>query len=266
MRSLFLCSLGLLAFIVSTGCDRASPTQPQYLPDKPKKVPVKTDVDSILAEVRREKRLDSGEEYEAVALVRKHIPTDHPRRSEVFKTLLEIGYGKKDLGGKTLIVKAAVPYAAREDIPAILEIPKHGPFIETIEYPILRQLAELKDPSCAEEVAKGLQFGDQHGLPHRLDYARTLRALGPAAEKAVRPYALPLQPSGQKHEPETRQRAIEVLADIGNEETITFLDGLEAGVSSIKSAIDAAIKKLSERKKQNYSSYFLPKTMFQGRS
>lgn len=249
----FHLSVGLIvATLLGGGCDRGKRPPPNNPPDTTtagRPEPVKTDVDSLLAELRREKPTGSPDDEKTAALLRKHVPTDHPRRAEVFKALLDIGYAKKDPLSKDLLVRTAVPYADKAEIPALLDIPNHGPYVNLVWGNVLTRLAELKDPSCAEVVARSLPFDHGRTL-HQREAAKVLRAIGPAAEPAVRPYARPTLPAGGENLIESRELAIEVLGDIGNEETVAFLQEQRAEAPPrITGAIDRAVKAIQSRKK-----------------
>ena len=241
-----------LVFVI-LGCEsRQKPTPIGTPPPSSSKEEPKTpDVDSLLAEVRREKpKNDYGVgDYKAVSELLKYVPADHPRRGEVFKQLLEIGYGRSDPNSKDEIVRAAIRYAGKDEVPELMDIPNHGPYVNLVWSNVLARLAEIKDPSCAETVAEWIQFDVGKRHHHQRDAAKVLRAIGPPAEKSVRPYALANQPSGQPQLLETRVLAVEILGDIGDKVTIDFLDGLD-GPPKFKDAVARATKAINSRTKR----------------
>jgi hypothetical protein len=250
LASLSMCLAALI--FVTPACDsRKGPTPASTLPPapSPKQEPKTPDVDSLLAEVRREKPRHNveGEDFKAISQLHNYVPANHPRQRDIFKQLLEIGYSREDANSKDLIVRAAIRYAGKDEVPELLDIPNHGPYVNLVWANVLARLAEIKDPSCAETVAKSIQydFGRTH---HQRDAAKVLRAIGSPAEKAVRPYALPNQLSGQPHQLETRMLAVDILGDIGDKATIDFLNGLD-GPPMFKDAVARATKAINSRTK-----------------
>ena len=126
--------------------------------EQPKKQPPRNDFDGLVEEVKE--KIEANDVFgmkDTLQRVQKNIPKNHPRRAEMFKVLNE---GSK---GENVFIKgdctgAAIRLCGEKEIPELLAMfkEKRNVFAEDA---IFNQLAELKDPSCAEPMVELLSEG-----------------------------------------------------------------------------------------------------------
>jgi len=158
------------------------------------------------------------------------------RREEVAKAL-EAAALDKDFWLQQPAIRALNLWAGPENAPALIRL------LETVDWPtrtvICPILGRLKDPAAAAAMAKLLP-----GLGDRAAASAALKAIGPAAEKAVIPY-LTHKDSWAASE------ACHILKEIGTEASIAPLQEVLKGKPDfmVGPAASNALKAIQERKK-----------------
>jgi predicted Zn finger-like uncharacterized protein len=156
-------------------------------------------------------------------------------RGEVAKAL-EALLNDPDVFARQAGVKALEVWGGKDNVPALLKLVGHtDPFTR---WAVIDALGKFKDARAAEPVAERLvDFGD------RGHAAQTLRAIGPAAEKAVGKHLT----SGDLF---LRRDACLILKDIGTKESVPVLEVASKDSNPfVSGAAQEALKAIAERKK-----------------
>jgi S1-C subfamily serine protease/HEAT repeat protein len=150
-----------------------------------------------------------GAALNCLANLGARVNTAGERREDVAKALeplLKDGDG----GKRRAAVKALGFWGGKEDVPLVIPMLNDADVFTRGE--VFEALARFKDPRCAEAVAEHLV-----PLGERGNAAKVLRAVGPAAEKAVLKYLT--------HEDGfVRMEACNILKDIGTKQSVPELE------------------------------------------
>jgi predicted Zn finger-like uncharacterized protein len=146
----------------------------------------------------------------------KKAPVDPLRRDEVARRLVELLKGS-DVLLRPKSADALAVWGTREQVPALLDVLDDPKF--DLRAAAIEALGAIKDPRAAEPVAKRLpDFSD------RRHASRTLIAIGPPAEAAVRPYL-------RHKDAAVRNEAARILQRIGNPKAEGGLDEALGGLT-----------------------------------
>jgi hypothetical protein len=250
-----------LLLVVTAGCSRreaqrsgvpALSDDPAFQPVVAKKEPPKTDFDSVLADFRVKALKydfnDATAGTDALKRVRDTIPRDHPRHAEVFRTLVEVGDNTKDVVGKPSYYVAAAGYAAKEEVPELIDLVNREAANDAMFSEAVKRLKELKDPRCVPAALKW--WTSRRADAYERKAFELVKAIGPRAEKPVQPYARPNPPHKGLDELSTRQGAIRILAEIGTEDSLPLLKSLLTDeVPAHRKAAQEAIAAIQKRAK-----------------
>jgi hypothetical protein len=276
MRLLWCLVPGSALLFVTAGCSKKaqeSPRNPEPVADngRPKQAdpgagnlpqewsdpfsadkggPAKTDFDSVLAMFR-----ETTAKYDprtmawgyALRGLRKYIPPDHPRHAEVFHALVKLGRDKKsDPYAKDSLLGIATEYAGKDEVPEVVALVDEERNSQSLYAVAIKRLKELKDPSCIPAAVRWWTTRSNGRVDAQAD--ALLRALGPAAEKAIQPYAAPNPPMVPIQEIAIRRAAISLLADIGTANSLPVLQSvLSDKAKSLHKDAQAAMQSIQKR-------------------
>jgi HEAT repeat protein len=164
--------------------------------------------------------------------------TDHPQRSSVFKALLALCTFPDPKGNTATELHHAMKWASGDDLKTVCEtlVASEG------SMSVFKKLEELRDVRSAETVA---MFLTKPLL--QTEATKVLKAIGPAAMKAVAVYAVPAYPNGAAIDLFTRWAAIDALGEMGTKECIPLLQQIGAAQLDYRDKALEAIKKIIAR-------------------
>ena len=169
-----------------------------------------------------------GAALKSLASLGERVNRPGERREDVARALAPL-LEDHDGGKRNAAVKALAAWGGKEDVPLLIPMLKDPDVF--VRGSVFEALAKFKDERCAEAVAEQLMAPDQRG-----NASKTLKALGPVAEKAVLKY-LPHVDWG------VRLEACNILKEIGTRASVPELEKRvqEGGLvgPAAKAALDA---------------------------
>jgi hypothetical protein len=226
--------------------DSAGPPPPQF-----KKPDLPSSPDAAIADFKAKclkmNTLDPDANDFAFMNLKKVIPSNHARRADAFRALVEVGTESEDIPNKGSYLAAAAEYAGKEEVPELIAIVDRESHDTTLYKAAVKQLKTLKDSKSAAAAAKWLATRNLNGYDR--DAAGLLRAIGPPAESAVRPYAQAKLPSEKSNTNlDVRVEALMILKDIGTAESLPALQALKTDPAArIQREAQEAIKAIQAR-------------------
>jgi HEAT repeat protein len=184
---------------------------------------------------------DTGIEQVIVEKLRTLKP-DNPKGGEVFTVLQDISKTGQNVFFRGDAAKEACRWAGKTEVPKMAEwlVECKDGGVESI---ILARFKELKDPRCADTVARFI------GTFKKDEAKAVFRVLGPAGEKALHPYAMEKGPDGQNIVWFNRTPVLELLGEIGTKDSVPLLNQLSNDPNKfVRDAATAALSKVKARK------------------
>jgi hypothetical protein len=165
---------------------------------------------------------------------------DHPKRAEIFKGLIDCCKTPDPKGyGKRASYLGALKWSSAEEVGALCDLLVYSGG----ESVVFLKLKEYKDPRTADTEAAFLAAPLKAG-----ETAAVLKEIGSPAEKSVMPYTLRAFPNGAQVPFATRAAAVDLLGEIGTQESVPLLRQLTAD-PQVQAAANKALAKVLGRGK-----------------
>lgn len=218
---------------------------------------VATDTPSLIQALQEIDRNSKVPECTALLKqVEQNIPVNSPRRLDVLKairraasqTKLFPGTGQMQHDIATEFVRSALRYAVKEDINELMGMFREHDGNATVKDLLTDRFAEWKDLAYADRLQS--EFGNFIAA-NRRRAAKVFRAIGAPAETiALRYVGRDPQAKGDTaREDAMRFEVIELLGEIGTQESVTRFKQLQGESPQVQKWIDDAVKKIRERHK-----------------
>jgi S1-C subfamily serine protease/HEAT repeat protein len=181
----------------------ADPVRPPVVAPRPSGPPKGEELTKLLADLKAD---DDATRQTAASILQQAPPRQ--RRDEVRKALQEL-LTAKEPATRTAGVLALTACDPKEAAPAVVKL--LGDPVPAVRQAVVNALKELKDPRVAEAVAARLPVDG-------LGVVDVLKAMGPAAEKAVIPYL------DDKYAGVTRFWTFNIIGEIGTAASLPALE------------------------------------------
>lgn len=223
---------------------------PGSLPTRPTKEKSKYDFDMMLADMKatagRKTTGSPQNDNPALNQLTLVFPPGNEKDAIIYKALLETA-SKLELKDRRRYIHQAVRYAGKENANDLLAIAREYANSPATSREIFQRLAELNVPSTYPLIAAMLKNNDGQLLA---EAAKTLRKIGPPAEKAVHPYAAAKGPDGKTNDFVLRTQALQILSEIGTVDSIPMLQMLQKDTSgAIANSAGLALEAIKKRAK-----------------
>lgn len=200
----------------------------------------KNDIDSLLAELNNSMTSDPNAADALIKRITTNIPTDSPRRAEVFKAVLATLKREKSLTDNQWL-ELTLRFASTQDISELTALMKERWRWGGARGEIMQKLIELKAPNVQSLLIEDLKSSNINDRTHA---AAELRKMGSSVEKDVQSVAGP-----ENSNYDGRINAIKLLGDIGSEDSATFLLSLKEKDPLLRDKINDAEKRIRARMK-----------------
>ena len=202
----------------------------------------KNDIDSLLAELNDPMTSEPNAADSLIKRITTNIPTDSPRRADVFKAVLATLKKEKLSLTDNQWLELTLRFASTKDISELTALTKeHWRWIGN-KGQIIQKLIELKAPNVQSILIEDLKSSNINDRTHA---AAELRKMGSSVEKEVQAVAGP-----ENFNYDGRINAIKLLGDIGSEDSAKFLLSLKEDNPEVRDKINDAEKRIRERMKK----------------
>ncbi|MHB1425846.1 MAG: HEAT repeat domain-containing protein [Gemmataceae bacterium] len=192
--------------VVAGGGKPENPAHPPAKAPRPERTPRGEELTKLLAEL---KSPDETVRQRAASVIQQAPPRQ--RRAEVRRGLQEL-LTAADPATRAAGVLALAAFDPKDAAPSLAKLfADDSPAVRQV---VARSLQELKDPRVAEAAAARLPV-------EPLSVLQMLKAMGPAAEKAVLPYL------ADKHAGGTRFWAFDIIKEIGTAASLPALEAVQ---------------------------------------
>jgi S1-C subfamily serine protease/HEAT repeat protein len=200
-----------------------TPVEPPIVAARPSGPPKGEELTKLLADL---KSADEATRQRAASTLQQAPPRQ--RRDEVQRGLREL-LGASDAATRMAGVQALAACDPKEAAPALAKLLEDE--VPSVRHTVLRAMKDSKDPRVAEAVAARLPI-------EPLPAMDVLKAIGPAAEKAVLPYL------AEKYAGPTRFWTFNIVKEIG---TAASLPALEAVQGTDKVHVGGVLEAVRQR-------------------